>query len=138
MCVPAVRADMLKIEGVDSVAFSVDLRQVVVHLKPGNKVTIKHIRQFLGDEGFFTRGADVQLAGKLTRQGRKTALNVTGTDVLYLLEDHPDAKGKVAELEEAAMGKEVVIVGHLPREWGKEPVELSVLRLRSFSPVKNE
>ena len=136
MCVPAVRADMLKIQGVDPVAFSSDLKKVDVHFEPDNGITVKQIRRFLKDQGFFTRGADVRLRGEVIRQDGKPALRVTRTGVVYLLQDHPDAKGTVSELDKSAEeGAAVTATGSIPWEWGKDTPRLL---LRTFTLERRE
>jgi copper chaperone CopZ len=123
-----------KVEGVDSVKVSLNQGVAVILFRPGNRVTAERIRDLIRDNGFTPKGADVRIAGKVIERGGKPALTVTGLDLVYLLVDHPDTKGKVAELQKVAMGRQVTLRGHLP-ETAKDagPEKPRNLQLRDFA-----
>lgn len=122
-----------KLEGVGSVDVSLNQGYADVTLKPGNRVEPERIRQVVRDNGFTPKGADARVAGKVIERGGKPALAVTGLDLVYVLAEHPDAKRRLAELEKAAMGRDVVVSGHLP-ETAPEPAPTAprTLQVRDF------
>jgi copper chaperone CopZ len=121
-----------KIEGVESVAVSLNEGLADVKLKPGNRLDPGRIRQVARDNGFTPKGAEARVAGKVVERGGKPALAVTGLDLVYVLAEHPDAKGRLSELEKA-MGRDVVVSGHLP-ETVPEPLPTAprTLQVRDF------
>lgn len=107
-------AAIRKIEGIAGVDVSLSGKFADVTLKAGNRVDPERIRQVARDNGFTPKGADVKVAGQIVERGGKLALEVSELDdVVYLLVEHPEAKGKLAEAHEAA-GKAVMVTGHLP------------------------
>ena len=133
-CVHAVSGAIEEIDGIDSVHVSLKKGKASIKFKPGSKVTQEQIRKAIQDRGFTSGSADVKISGKIIEQDSRLALDVSGLDSIYLLEDHVDAKGKVVELKNAAMNKQVIIDGHLmeKQEKGKG---LETLQVRDFSLV---
>lgn len=102
-----------KLEGVESVEVSLNEGTADVILKPGNQLDPERIRQVARDNGFTPKGSDVRVAGRVVERGGRPALAVTGLHSVYLLEGVSETKGRLDELTKA-MGKEVVVSGHLP------------------------
>ena len=125
-----------KVDGVETVKVSLNEGFADIKLKPANRVTVERIRGIIRDNGFTPKGSDIRVAGRLVERGGKPALAVSGLDLVYLLVDHPDARGKIAELQKAGLEKLVIVTGHLP-ETAKEPTgdAPAVLQLRDFAPV---
>jgi copper chaperone CopZ len=122
-----------KLEGVESVQVSLNQGVADVKLKPGNRLDPERIRQAARDSGFTPKGSDVRVAGRLVERGGKPALAVSGVDLVYLLAEDPEARGRLAELEKAAPGMELVVSGHLPETAaGSDPGAPRTLRLRDF------
>lgn len=105
-------AAIRKIEGVAGVDVSLSGKFADVTLKPGNRVDPERIRQATRESGFSPKEADVKVAGQLVERDGKPALAVAELDTVYLLVDHPEAKGKLAETQKA-IGKTVVVTGRL-------------------------
>jgi copper chaperone CopZ len=122
-----------KLEGVESVEVSLNEGAADVTLKPGNRVDPESIRQVARDNGFTPKGADVRVAGRLTEHEGEPALAVSGVGLVYRLAELPEGQGRLAELESLAMGKEVLVSGHLTETIGPSPAsEPPILQLRGF------
>ena len=125
---------MKKIPGVASVKVSLNKGEAVLQLKAGNSVSVGQIRQVVLDNGFTPKGSDVEVSGKITERGGKPALAVSGSDVVYLLVDHPQATGKVEKLRKEAGEKEAVVKGHLSETTTKgRAEEPRLLEVRDFT-----
>lgn len=133
MCAHAVRVAIKKVEGVKSVKVSLNKGEADIKFKPGNKATVERIRNIIRENGFTPKAADIRIVGQVTERGGMPALAVNGLDLVYLLVDHPDAKGMVDKFQKAAMGKQVSAMGHLP-ETAEEAndEEPRTLQLRDF------
>jgi len=123
-----------KVDGVDSVKVSLNQGRADVRFKPGNRVTVERILEVIRDNGFTPRGSEVRIAGKVIERGGRPALSVTCLDLVYLLVDHPDARGKVGELQKVVVGKQVTVSGYLS-EVTKDvkPEEPRRLEVRDFA-----
>lgn len=128
MCARAVSAFMKRIEGVESVDVSLEKGVATVALAPGNHVTLDEVCDAIRKNGFTPKGADVTVAGTVVERNGQPALAVSGTDVVYLLAEGPESRGKLAELRKR-MGKPVVVDGHVPESAGK-PAAPPRLQLR--------
>jgi copper chaperone CopZ len=131
VCAHAVGVFMKRIDGVESVDVSLKEGAATIALRPGNHVTVDEIRDAIRKNGFTPKGADVTVAGKVIERNGKPALAVGGSDLVYLLAEGADAKGKLAELRKWS-GKDVVVTGHLPESTGQRG-EPQTLELRGFS-----
>ncbi|HXV62835.1 MAG TPA: hypothetical protein VEK15_19205, partial [Vicinamibacteria bacterium] len=89
-----------KIEGVETVTVSLNEGAADIKLKPGNTLDPEAIRKVVRDNGFTPKTAEVRVTGRVTRAGGKWTLVVTGLPIVYELHEHPDANGKLAELEQ--------------------------------------
>jgi hypothetical protein len=128
---------MKKVPGVESVKVSLNKGEAVLRLKPGNAVTIERIRQVVLDNGFTPKDSEVEVLGKLIERNGKPALAVAGPDLVYLLADHREAKGKVGELWTQAREKEVIVEGHLSQTATKgRAEEPRLLEVRDFAVVR--
>ena len=137
MCAHAVSVALEKIEGVELVKVSLNEGIADIKLKLGNKVTVEQIVQVIRDNGFTPKGTRICVAGKVVERGGDPVLDVTGLDFSYLLVEHPEAKGEVAKLRETAMGKQVVLNGHLSvRKTERSSRALHRLQVRDFTVDK--
>jgi copper chaperone CopZ len=131
VCAHAVSVAIQKIDGVASVEVSLKGGFADVKLKPGNRVDPERIRQVARDNGFTPKGAAVKVAGEVVERGGKPALAVAGLDLVYLLVEHSEAKGKLAGV---APGKNVVVTAHLPETATAPPPDAPrTLELRDFT-----
>jgi copper chaperone CopZ len=119
---------MKRIDGVESVDVSLKEGAATVKLKPGNHVTVDEVRDAIRKNGFTPKAAEVTIAGKVIERNGKPALAVSGSDLVYLLAEASDAKGKLGELRKQS-GKEVVAKGRLAESSGKttEPQTMELL-----------
>jgi len=96
---------------------------------------VSRIRRSIEQCGFQAGDAEVRISGTVIEgEDGELVLSVARPEMVYLLRDHPDAIGKVAELEKAGTGKKVYVHGHMD---GKTPSQKQtqsslVLRLRTF------
>ena len=130
-----------KIEGVELVKVSLNKGIADIKLKPRNKVTVEQIVeqivQVVRDNGFTPKGTRIWVAGKVVERGGDPALDVMGLDFSYLLVEHPEEKGQVVRLRETAMGKQVVLNGHLSVKKTKSSSRaLHRLQVRGFTVDK--
>lgn len=132
MCAHAVRVAVKKIEGVESVDVSLNGGLAVIRLAPENRVSVDQLRDAIRRNGFTPRDAEVRVTGKVVERDGRLALAVPGQAVPFLISDHPDAKGKTAELGLVARRKIVRAEGRMAAAQSavdRQPV----LELRAFS-----
>jgi len=85
-----VRVALRKLTGVESVDVSLERASTVIHLKPGNTVTLAQVRKIIKDGGFNSGAADVEVVGTLLRSDGKVMVLVSGTSESFPVV--PDAK----------------------------------------------
>jgi copper chaperone CopZ len=102
-----------KLDGVASVEVSLNGGFADVKLKPGNRIDPERIRQLVRDNGFTPKAADVTLAGRIVARDGTPALEIPEHDVVYVLVEHPDAKGSLAEARRMT-SKSVLVTARLP------------------------
>lgn len=125
---------MKKVPGVESVNVSLNQGEALLRLKPGNSVTVEKIRQVVLDNGFTPKDADAQVIGMIVERNGRPALAVNGVNLVYSLNDHRKAAGKVDELWKNAREKDVVVTGRFPETSIKgRAVEPRVMEVRDFT-----
>ena len=80
-----MRVAVRKLEGVESVDVSLERGAATIALRPGNRITLPQLRQIIKNNGFTAKDATVTVIGTVVERGGKPALNVTGTDVVWLM-----------------------------------------------------
>jgi len=128
-----VRGALLSLGGVDSVSFSANLRRVTVQPATGSTVTLKQLRKALREQGFFVRGAEIQVTGQLVENDGHRVLWVPPGGAIYRLDDHPDAPGRLRELRKSPLGTAVTVSGYVPQTWGGNADDPLRIRVRSFA-----
>lgn len=118
-----------KLQGVEEAKVSLNEGVAIIKLKPGNTVTVAQIRKLVRSNGFTPKGTDVQVTGKLVEQGGRPALEVSGLGFVYQLKDHPDAKGKLTQLQKQSHGKDLTVRGHVPETAETDSSEPPVLEV---------
>ncbi|MGH9362146.1 MAG: heavy-metal-associated domain-containing protein [Thermoanaerobaculia bacterium] len=119
-----------KVKGVAKVEVSLNRGVADITFRPGNTATVEDVRRVAIDSGFTPKAAEVRIAGTVIHR-EKPALAVTGLDVVYLLVDHPSAKGLARRLHDHYDGKDVVVSGIVPESAkGGEP---RVLQVQEFA-----
>ncbi|HUG95143.1 MAG TPA: heavy-metal-associated domain-containing protein [Pleomorphomonadaceae bacterium] len=132
MCAHAVRVAIKKVQGVDNVDVSLNHGLAEVTFKPGNRATVEQVREIVRRNGFTPKGAEVRVAGRVARQDGRSVLAVTGTDVVYTLAEHPEAKGKLSELEQSAKDQPAVVSGYVPESQPNAEAPFT-LQVREFT-----
>jgi hypothetical protein len=130
VCAHAVRVAVEKIPGVDSARVSLNEGYAEIALVPENGVTVERVREVIRNNGFTPKETRIRVTGVVTQRGAEPALAVRGQGVRFLLVEHPDARGRAAELAEIAPDREVTVEGVVP-ETAQEtegPLALEVLR----------
>ena len=128
---------MRKVPGVESAKVSLNKGEALLRLKPGNSITVERIRQVVLDNGFTPKDADAEVVGRIVELNGLPALAVNGVDLVYSLDDHRKATGKVNELWKKAREKDVVVTGRFPETSTKgRAVEPRVLEVRAFAFVR--
>lgn len=84
-----MRVAVRKLEGVESVEVSLERGQASIRLRPGNRVTLQHLRQLVKNNGFSSREATVTVFGELLQDGADIVLSVAGLNVVLTVA--PDA-----------------------------------------------
>jgi copper chaperone CopZ len=102
-----------KLEGVESVKVSLNEGSADVRLKRDNRVTVGQIRDVIRKNGFTPKQSEVRLVGKLTERNGKAALEVVGTDVVYLLAEHPRSGARTLAHIARLQNKTVAAEGEL-------------------------
>ena len=132
MCAHAVRVAIKKVEGVDKVDVSLNQGLAEVTFKPGNRATVEQVREIVRRNGFTPKAAEVRVDGHVVQQDGKPSLAVTGADVVYMLAEHAEAKGKLAALQQTAKDQVVTVSGHVPESQPKAPTPMT-LQVRDFT-----
>ena len=84
-----MRVAIRKLPGIESVDVSLERAAVDIRLRAGNTVSLPQLRQIIKNNGFTAREATVTVMGGLIERGGKPALNVTGPNVVLLIEQDP-------------------------------------------------
>lgn len=143
-CAYGVEKGIGKLDGVESVAVSLNDGNAVVELAEGNKVSIADIQQVVSDGGFTPKEAHIEVAGKLVRKDDKRQL-VTEDGTRYELTEASGAKDAWAELQDAQDDTQLVLEGVVPAdntaqlevEKVRQPEPLGRLRHSVAAPVKH-
>lgn len=125
-----MRVALQKIDGVESVEVSLNEGMATIQFKPGNEVTVDEVRQVAIDSGFTPKHATVRIAGTAIHR-ELPALEVTGSGIVYLLEDHPSSKGIAREIHDGFSGREIIVTGIIREDRGDELPRM--LHVREFT-----
>lgn len=127
MCARAVSVAIKKLPGVTSATVSLNSGTVDVKLADGNKITVVALRDAIRKNGFTPKAANARVEGTIASRGGQLVLDVSGTDVRYVLGARPEDKKLAAELV-TLVGHRAVVTGALPESpAGKEPGMIAVL-----------
>lgn len=77
---------MRKVTGVASVRVSLNEGLTVLDLKPGNDVTLAHLRQVIRNNGFVTKEAQVVATGVVSTAGGAVVFEVSGSRERFTLQ----------------------------------------------------
>jgi hypothetical protein len=120
-----------KLEGVDSVAVSLDSGLAVIRFKPGNHVTVQQVREAIQRNGFTPKAAEVRVRGTLVERDGEFALSLTGSEQVFILAESRGAADVLNRLRSIRPGTVLAIEGVLP-ETGKDAA-LPTLQVRRLT-----
>ncbi len=123
-----------KIEGVDSVAVSLNEGLAKIRLKPGNSVRLDQIRQKVEDNGFTPKEATVVARGQVVSAGGKQQLRLLGTNETYELSVDRQA-GKLGEEIKSQAGKTVMVEGVAPPAHPPKGKAERVIQVKAIRPA---
>lgn len=79
-----MRVALNKIDGVESVAVSLEKATAEIRLKPGNAVTLPQLRRVIRESGYPTRDAQVTARGVFVERNGKPALDLQNGSYLEI------------------------------------------------------
>jgi hypothetical protein len=129
-----VRVAVQKIPGVESVNVSLERAIAEIRLRPGNSVTLSHLRSIVKNNGFTARDASVVVVGALIERGGKPALEVTGTQTVLLIDPDPTQPSVYRQIEDwrqAQMAGPVELAGTVVSK-GDEPDRIVASSAKRF------
>ena len=106
-----MRVAVQKLDGVRSVAVSLNDGYADIVLASQNAVTVERIREAIRRNGFTPREARVRVSGTVVRRGEQLLLEVAGSGTAFLLAGSPEALERLAH---AAGGSPVTLDGTVP------------------------
>ena len=120
-----MRVAVRKLDGVRSVAVSMNDGYADIVLASQNAVTVERIREAIHRNGFTPREARVRVSGTVVRQGEQLLLEVPGSATTFRLAGSPEALERLAH---AAGGSPVTLDGTVPesQHGSKTPLLLRV------------
>ena len=107
---------MEKIDGVTSVAVSLNEGTVTLGFAPDNRVSLERIRETIRSNGFTPREAELRVTGQIVVRGDSLVLAVQQTGDSFVLEDAPDAVGRTADIRRNRAGATITVSGQVPAE----------------------
>ena len=128
-----------KIAGVEDVKVSLNEGRADVKMKPGKRATLDQIRDVIRRNGFTPKAADVVARGTLALNEGRLALQVSGSDAVYMLWDAPSAAGKVGQLGTLAGSRkvaEVIVEGQVPESAARPGGGVPVLKVATYKAVE--
>ncbi len=126
-----MRVAVKKIDGIDSVAVSLNRGVVVIRLRPDNRVTLERVREVIRENGFTPKAAEVRARGRVVDDSGYLALAMPGMDVAFRLTADSLAPGIIHELQRVR-DQDVTIDGRVP-ETARGAREPAVLQARVLS-----
>ena len=131
-----MRVAVSKINGIDSVAVSLNRGVAVIRLKPENRVTLERVREAIRANGFTPKEAEVRARGTVVDDSGHLALVMPGGDVAFRLAPDSHALGIFGELQHLR-DQDVTVEGRVPEtaRGAREPVVLQA-RALSKSPTR--
>ena len=120
-----MRVAVRKLDGVRSVAVSLNDGYADIVLASQNAVTVERIREAIHRNGFTPREARVRVSGTVVRQGEQLLLEVPGSATAFRLAGSPEALERLAH---AAGGSPMTLDGTVPesQHGNKTPLLLRV------------
>jgi len=128
-----VRVSISKIDGVTAVTVSLNEGMTSIRFALSNRVTVEQIRKVIRSNGFTPKEAEVRVTGVLVSRGDTLTLAVPGADEVYLLQDAPDAEGKLSELRQMGQDTRVVVTGQVPGSSDRPSRAPRTLLIRSYT-----
>lgn len=126
-----MRVSVERLEGVESATVSLNEGRAVIQLKPGNTVSLKHVRESVERNGFTPQAANVTMRARVIAAGDKLQLAVSGPNETYEVAPTPHAV-QIGEDLKQYVGKTVVVEGSVPAPKNKGS---AVIQVKSVKPA---
>jgi copper chaperone CopZ len=97
-CAEAARKTVSKLEGVESVTFSVETRSAEIRLSADNKVTLPQIRRAIRSHGFQSGDAAIDARGRFVKTGGEWSVDLLNGSALPLAEPPAGATDALVQI----------------------------------------
>jgi copper chaperone CopZ len=87
-----------KLDGVDSVAVSLEKANADIRLKPGNTITLPQLRRIIRQAGYPTKDAHIEARGAVVERNGKPAFDLQNGSVLELASSPTTTAGGVIDV----------------------------------------
>ena len=128
-----MRGVVKKIDGVRDANVSLKQGIATIHFAPINRVKVAQIWKAVRDNGFTPRASTVKAFGLISVRGDTVVFTITGSEDAFVLQDAPNALGRVAELRRVGPSARVEVIGQLPEAPSKPGDARMVLRVQAFA-----
>jgi copper chaperone CopZ len=133
VCAHAVRVNIEKLPGVESVTVSLNEGRAVIALKAGNTVTLAQLRQTVERNGFTPQEAVIRAEAEVSGKPDTIQLRIAGTEESFDLSAEPLADDVLEALRGRA-GQRVLIEGTVPVRTDRKAAP--VIQVKSVKAVK--
>ena len=89
---------MKKLDGVESVAVSLEKASADIRLKPDNKITLPQVRQIIKSNGYPTKDAQVTARGRIVERNGTPTLDLLNGTFLALTEKPRSVTDAIVEV----------------------------------------
>lgn len=128
-----MRGVVKKIDGVREANVSLKQGVATIHFAPTNRVKVAQIWTAVRDNGFTPRVSTVRALGLISVRGDTVVFTISGSEDAFVLQDAPNAFGRVAELRRLGPAVRVEVSGQLPEARAKPGDARMILRVQSFA-----
>ena len=108
-----MRVAVKTIDGIDSVAVSLNRGLVFIRLRANNRVTLEQVREVIRQGGFTPKDAQVRVRGTVVPDSGHLTLALPGIGVAFRLVADAQPPGVIGALD-AARGHVVIVEGRVP------------------------
>lgn len=105
-CNTTMSAALQKMDGVAKVQLAAETGQVVVELKPGNKITLEQLRRVVRSNGYPTKEAEVTAHGRVVHASGTATFDLMNGSTLVLTDASQNASEGVVEMKGIATANE--------------------------------
>jgi len=109
ICAHGVRVAFQKVDGVESVALSLERAEADVRLRQDNRASLDRFRQIVKANGFEPRQATVTAVGTVREVGGKLAFEVSGVTTVLIVDSDKSAPAVYKQLKSALDSKKPAV-----------------------------